>query len=83
MVAARNNAALIAMIEEDHFWVAYFDIVGWTEPTPEVALERNGYRMAMKSATIFSAIELFLCLCGKNSLSVDDKAASVEMSLPV
>ena len=45
MVAARNNAALIAMIEEDHFWVAYFDIVGWTEPTPEVALERNGYRI--------------------------------------
>jgi len=45
MVAARNNKALINQIEEDHFWVAYFDIVGWTEPTPKVALERNGFRV--------------------------------------
>lgn len=44
MVAARNNEALINEINEDHFWVAYFDIVGWTEPTPKVALERNGFR---------------------------------------
>lgn len=45
MVSARNNSQLIDMIEEDHFWVAYFDIVGWTEPTPKVALEKNGFRV--------------------------------------
>ena len=45
MVAVRNNHQLMDMIEEDHFWVAYFDIVGWTEPVPKVALEKNGYRL--------------------------------------
>lgn len=45
MVAARNNDALIDMIHEDHFWVAYLYIVGWTERPPEAVLERNGYRI--------------------------------------
>jgi uncharacterized membrane protein len=45
MMAARNNRALIDMIQEDHFWVAYLYIVGWTEPPPEVVLERSGYRI--------------------------------------
>ena len=45
IVPARNNDALINEIEEDHFWVAYFDIVGWPEPAPEVALNKNGYRI--------------------------------------
>ena len=45
MVAVRNNHALLDMIDEDHFWVAYFDIVGWTEPAPKAALEKNGYRI--------------------------------------
>jgi hypothetical protein len=45
MVSARNNSELIDMINEDHFWVAYFDIVDWTERTPDVVLERDGYRI--------------------------------------
>lgn len=45
IVPARNNDALINEIEEDHFWVAYFDIVGWPEPAPELVLNKNGYRI--------------------------------------
>jgi hypothetical protein len=45
MVAAHNNHELIKQIEEDHFWVAYFDIIDWPLPTPDAALDQNGYRI--------------------------------------
>jgi hypothetical protein len=33
------------MLEDDHFWVAYFDIIDWPQPPPDVALDKNGYRI--------------------------------------
>jgi hypothetical protein len=45
MVPAHNNYALINMIEDDHFWVAYFDIIDWPQLPPDVALDKNGYRI--------------------------------------
>jgi hypothetical protein len=44
IMPARNNVALIDMIEEDHFWVAYFDIVDGSQP-PDVVLDNEGYRI--------------------------------------
>lgn len=45
MISTHNNGELINMIQEDHFWVAYFDIVEWPQPAPEAALDKNGYRI--------------------------------------
>lgn len=45
MVSVRNNDALIDKIEEDHFWVAYFDIVDSPQAAPDQILEKNGYRI--------------------------------------
>jgi uncharacterized membrane protein len=45
MMSAHNNHELINMLEDDHFWVAYFDIIDWPQPPPDVALDKNGYRI--------------------------------------
>jgi 4-amino-4-deoxy-L-arabinose transferase-like glycosyltransferase len=50
IVSVRNNNALIAKVQEDHFWVAYFYIVDSPQPGPEALLEENGYRIGDKLA---------------------------------
>lgn len=31
--------------QEDHFWIAYFELAEWPQPSPIARLEKNGYRV--------------------------------------
>lgn len=45
MVYARDVNALLNISEDDHFWIAYFDIADWRQPSPTRKLADEGYRV--------------------------------------
>jgi hypothetical protein len=45
-VYARDMQALLKRLPlEDHFWIAYFDLAGWPQPSPAGKFSDNGYRV--------------------------------------
>lgn len=54
-VYARDMQALLKRLPlEDHFWIAYFDLAGWSQPSPARMLSDNGYRVG--DAIIFQQL---------------------------
>jgi hypothetical protein len=44
-VYARDVYALLERVEDDHFWVGYFELTEWPVPTPTKVLAEHGYRI--------------------------------------
>lgn len=45
MVYAKDLNHVMAKEQEDHFWIAYYDIADWRQPSPLPALTDNGFRV--------------------------------------
>jgi len=45
MVYAKDVNRVIENEQGDHFWIAYFDIADWRQPSPTPTLTNNGFRV--------------------------------------
>ena len=51
----RDVQTLLNKTLEDHFWIAFFELAEWPQPSPAVILKENGYRVG--DAIVFQHLD--------------------------